>query len=164
MELVEICYRSESSARTWTSEFSLVQGPRTSRVEIERSVTGIDSMILVGEFGGVLASCCRLTRAPRQRAHLGLFCVRPHLQSQGLGSELLEEALSVARQRFDANVISLQVLAPRTELRAWYERIGFHETGERLSFSNAVGPTFALVGDLEFVIYERALNGSSNAL
>lgn len=161
VKLVEFCYRSEESAQAWTSEYYLVKGRRSSKAEISRSVTGPDSMMIVGEVKGVLASCCRLTVAPRKRVHLGLFCVRPELQSKGLGSELLEAVTRTSRARFNADVLSLQVLSKRGELRAWYERIGFQETGEHFAFSKEGDPALALVGDLEFVVYERALKRAS---
>ena len=157
VDLVEICYRSKSSAQSWTSEYYLVRGKRSSPSEIEQSVAGPDSMMIVGEVEGMLASCCRLMAAPLKRVHLGLFCVRPEFQSRGLGSELLELATSTSRERFDGEVLSLQVLSPRTELRAWYERTGFHETGERIAFSQEADPALALVEDLKFVVYERDL-------
>lgn len=156
-ELVEVCYRSEESSRRWTSEYHLVKGTRSSPEEIDQSVTGSESLMIVGEVDGVLASCCRLSAKPHKRVQLGLFCVRPELQSRGLGAELLNAATSTARERFDARALSLQVLSPRVELRAWYERIGFRETGERIAFFEEADPSLALVRDLEFVVYERDL-------
>lgn len=160
VELVETCYRSVESARAWTSEYAFVKGRRSSRAEIDSSVTGPESLMLVGQIDGALAGCCRLSVAPRGRVHLGLFCVRPELQSKGLGSELLEAASKASRELFDAEVLSLQVLSPRTELRAWYERVGFQETGEHIAFSMQVDPMLALVDNLEFVVYERNLKQS----
>ncbi len=155
--LVEVCYRSEESARTWTSEYHLVTGERSSPAEVARSVTGPGSLMLVGEVAGEIASCCRLVAITRERVQLGLLCVHPALQSRGLGSELLEAAARTAREHFGARTLSLQVLSPRIELRAWYERIGFHETGERVALSEEIEPALALVRDLEFVVYERDL-------
>ncbi len=155
VELVETCYRSEESARTWTSEYRLVKGNRSSPDEIAESVNGSGSLMIVGEVESALASCCRLTTKPQRRVQLGLFCVRPELQSRGLGSELLETAIRTARERFDALALSLHVLSVRDELRAWYERTGFHETGERLALAREMDASLALVRDLEFVVYER---------
>lgn len=160
--LVETCYRSAQSAETWTSEYRLVSGRRSSPDEIGQSIAGPGSVMIVGELDAAIVSCCRLTDARRGRVHLGLLCVRPDLQSQGLGSALLETAVAIAKDRFCARELSLQVLAPRVELRAWYERAGFQETGVRLAFSEQVDPTLALVEDLEFVVYARHLTGPSS--
>ena len=84
VKLVEFCYRSEESAQAWISEYSLVKGRRSSKAEISRSVTGPNSMMIVGEVKGILASCCRLTVAPRKRVHLGLFCVGQRFRAKVL--------------------------------------------------------------------------------
>lgn len=160
VDLVELAYRSDSSAGGWTTEAHLVRGTRTSVTEITNAVQRPDSCMLVGELDNSIVSCCRLTRNAAERVHFGMFCVDPLRQSNGLGRELLDRALLEAHQRFEATTVTLYVIAQRDELRRWYEHVGFAPTGERVPFSHEADPALALVAELEFVVYERKIDGT----
>ena len=57
---------------------------------------------------------------------------------------------------FGATRVEMTVIAQRLELVAWYERRGYHLTGERRPFP-ANNPRFGLPkrDDLEFVVLEK---------
>lgn len=159
-DLIETCFRSDLSRRGWTTEADLIGGARTTPDEIESHITHTAGAILVGETDGTLISCCRLQRLENNRVLLGMLCVHPLHQGGGLGRELLDFATSFAITHLNARTLTLLVLDSRFELRAWYEKIGFIETGARLALEEEMDPGLALVPGLEFVVYERQLSDS----
>ena len=67
-------------------------------------------------------------------AYLGMFAVDPARQAAGLGRELLARAEALARTTFAATMMEMTVIARRTDLIPWYERRGYHRTGEIRAF------------------------------
>jgi len=62
-------------------------------------------------------------------AMFGLFAVHPSYQSSGIGSLLVQKALSHMRTVWHCKTCILWVLENRPELLAWYEKIGFKWNG-----------------------------------
>jgi ribosomal protein S18 acetylase RimI-like enzyme len=63
-----------------------------------------------------------------------MFSVRPAMQGEGVGGQLLAEAERTARDDWGATTMVMTVLAQRIELIAWYERRGYRRTGETKPF------------------------------
>ena len=91
-------------------------------------------------------------------AYLGMLTVDATVQARGLGRRLIDQAEALARDRFGATRMEMTVIVQRTELIEWYERRGYHQTGDRRPFP-ASDPRFGLPlrSDLEFVVMERSL-------
>lgn len=132
--LVHLAYRSDESRTGWTTEADLVGGQRTDPAMVRELVTTPGTVVLLrlDDDGSLLASC-QLERRDDE-AYLGMFAVRPGLQGQGLGREMLEAAVAHARSTWGSVHLHITVLNLRPELIAWYERCGFVMTGEEHPF------------------------------
>ncbi|KAG0288923.1 hypothetical protein BGZ96_007382 [Linnemannia gamsii] len=62
---------------------------------------------------------------------LGLISVDPTLQSRGIGGKLVKAGLKYAKEVMGRKQAVVYVVFQRTELREWYQRIGFIDYGEK---------------------------------
>lgn len=134
--LVESAYRGEASRVGWTTEADLLDGQRTDPIAVQQIIDGPASQILIVEDGdvGLLGSVAVTDEGEGEGAiHVGMFAVRPTEQGRGIGRALLAEAEAVGR-RMGRELARMTVLAPRSELIAWYERRGYRRTGARAPF------------------------------
>src|SRR5262249_18813177 len=90
--LVDSAYRGDASRAGWTTEADLLDGQRTDTEAVSAVVDARGSAMLVAEADGQLAGCCQLERRPGGEVYFGMFAVRPGLQGQGRGQEILTEA------------------------------------------------------------------------
>ncbi len=134
LELVNGAYRGDASRRGWTTETDLVGGPRIDAVALEEIIAAPDQALLVLRARSGLFACVQLTRLAGGVTGLGMFSVRPALQGNGIGRQLLAAAERYAREHYAAQFIESTVIAEREELIAWYERRGYAPTGERRPF------------------------------
>jgi ribosomal protein S18 acetylase RimI-like enzyme len=97
-------------------------------------------------------------RAREHVAHIGMFAVRPTLQSRGFGSALLEQAERLARAELGVTRAELSVIEQRLDLLPWYERRGYRRTGATEPFPYG-NPRFGLPRrpDLRFVVLAKLL-------
>lgn len=63
-----------------------------------------------------------------ERGHFGMLSVAPAAQGSGLGRRLVEAAEAFCRDA-GCSSIDLEVASPRTELPAFYEKLGYTLTG-----------------------------------
>jgi len=167
VELVESAYRGEKSRAGWTTEAELLGGQRTDPEEVEALVNDPAATLRLAlepalsksgssEPADVLIGCV-LVRSEGEHAHVGMFAVRPTLQSRGLGSALLAEAERIARE-CGAQRVRMTVIEQRTELLAWYTRRGYQQTGQTEPFPYG-NPRFGLPtrDDLRFLVLEKGL-------
>lgn len=155
--LVESAYRGNASRAGWTTEADLLDGQRTDRAGVLGLIEGTRSRILLAHDEGELVGSV-LLEDEGDKAYIGMFAVRPGLQSRGLGSALLGEAERVAREELHRDVARMTVIAQRSELIAWYERRGYAQTGEREEFpygNERFGKPRR--NDLYFVVLEKRL-------
>ena len=84
---------------------------------------------LLARFESELIGYLRLTAiaGPPPLARIGRVAVAVHLRRQGLGRMLMEEALTLCRERFPQRVIALGAQVP---LVPFYESFGFATTFE----------------------------------
>lgn len=152
--LVRAAYRSPEG---WTSEAHLVEGDRTDLAALLALITGADSVMLVVEHLGEPVACCRLVDGGERVAHFGMFAVAPSRQGAGLGRWLLEHAERIAAARFGADRLEISVLVQQAALLAWYQRLGFVRTGERMPFP--AHPQFArpVRDGLEFAVLRKPI-------
>jgi len=132
--LVDSAYRGDASQAGWTTEADLLDGQRTDAEAVSAIVHARGSAMLVAEADGHLVGCCQLERRPGGEVYFGLFAVRPGLQGQGRGQEILAEAERLAREEWGAVIMVMTVLAQRRDLIAWYQRRGYRLTGRTRPF------------------------------
>ncbi|MFE9243799.1 GNAT family N-acetyltransferase [Nocardiopsis sp. NPDC006938] len=158
VELVNSCYRGDDSRRGWTTEADFLDGQRVDASAMTELLGRTNTLVLVGESGGEIVTCCELQRSVNG-AYFGMFSVRPELQGAGLGRTVLAEAERTAAQEWGCRLMRMKVLKQRPELIAWYERRGYTGTGKTEPFP--YGDTaFGLPrrDDLAFVELTRELH------
>jgi ribosomal protein S18 acetylase RimI-like enzyme len=151
--LVEKCYRGDSARQGWTHEADLLDDTRTSEAELAAVVADDSSRVLLAGIDGQLAGTVTITDKGNGRAYLGMLCVDPALQAEGLGRALLADAEDMAAEVFGTTVMEMTVIEARPELIAYYERRGYVRTGETRPFPAPGELPFAMV------VLERDLRG-----
>jgi ribosomal protein S18 acetylase RimI-like enzyme len=153
--LVNSAYRGDSSRAGWTTEADLLDGQRTDAEMLEAILRQRHGVILVLEREGELLGCVHLERSGAG-CQTGMLTVAPERQAGGIGRHLLVAAERFAVREWQAAFVALSVIAHRAELIAWYERRGYHRTGERRPFPYG-NDRFGLPrrDDLEFIVMEK---------
>lgn len=134
--LTHSAYRGDASRVGWTTEADLLDGQRTDADQVAGLIGRTGSVVVLAESGGAsaqLLACCHLERQG-ESAYFGMFSVRPAAQGNGTGRALLTEAERIARDEWHCRALRMTVIDVRVELIAWYERRGFHRTGEYQAF------------------------------
>lgn len=107
--------------------------------------------VLLAEQDGELIGTVTITDLGEARAYLGMLCVQPAWQGEGLGRALIADAENMATEQFGARIMEMTVIDARAELVAWYERRGYGRSGETRPF-----PCEG-VDHLGMVVLERSL-------
>lgn len=149
--LVEACYRGDSARQGWTHEADLLEDERTSDAELAAAVSATKMRVLLAEQDGELIGTVTITDLGEARAYLGMLCVQPAWQGEGLGRALIADAENMAAEQFGARIMEMTVIDARAELVAWYERRGYGRSGETRPF-----PCEG-VDHLGMVVLERSL-------
>ena len=168
--LVNSAYRGDPSRAGWTTEADLLGGQRTDpdalREFMATDETALDRVLLVydGTAGGTglgrLPEACVQLERRGDDAYLGMLTVQPVRQASGIGKRLLDAAEGWAAARWGARTIIMTVITQRPELIAWYERRGYHATGETAPFP--YGDTRfgePKRPDLQFIVLRKPLGG-----
>lgn len=132
--LVEKAYRGDSARRGWTHEADLLDDQRTSDAELAGTIASDAARVLLAQIDGALVGTVTITDVGSGRAYLGMLCVDPDLQAEGIGRALIADAEDLATQAFGATVMEMTVIDARPELIAWYERRGYVRSGETRAF------------------------------
>jgi GNAT superfamily N-acetyltransferase len=158
VDLVDSAYRGDASRAGWTTEADLLGGQRTDRAAVEELIARPRSTLLLAVGDDGLVGCCHLERRDADTEYLGLYAVRPDRQGDGIGSQVMAEAMrrSVG---WGARRLRLTVIAQRADLIAWYLRLGFAPTGETEPFPYG-DPRFGIPKrpDLVLTVLERDLD------
>lgn len=156
--LVHGAYRGDSARRGWTHEADLLDGQRIDQASLEAALADPTQLILLARQAGVLTGCVQISDRGDSLAYLGMLSVDPARQAAGLGRRLVAAAETAARERFGARRMEMTVIIQRSELIAWYERLGYRRTGETRPFP-ATDPRFGLPrrDDLAFTVLARSL-------
>ena len=149
MALVESAYRGESSRAGWTTEADFLDGQRTDAEE----VTALLPHLLVTDD---VSACCVL-EVRDGCGYFGMFAVRPDLQGQGFGSELLRAVETRARAS-GVRAVEMTVISLRAELIEFYGRRGYERTGATKPFPYG-DERFGRPRrpDLEFVVLRKTI-------
>ncbi|WP_017611675.1 GNAT family N-acetyltransferase [Nocardiopsis salina] len=132
-ELVNSCYRGQSSRQGWTTEADLLGGQRIDAAAVRTLVARPDTTVLLAESDRTLVACCELQRGVGG-TYFGMFSVAPTFQGRGLGKRVLAEAECTAARLWRSALMRMMVIAQRSELIAWYERRGYTSTGRTEPF------------------------------
>lgn len=160
VNLVNAAYRGDASRVGWTTEAELLDGQRTDLSEISALIERRDSMILVGVKNIELVASLHLQRAPGG-AKLGMLAVRPALQRGGIGRRFLRMAEEVARVKWGARKMRMDVITFREELITYYERRGYRRTGITCAFPSGENFGIPKVSGLVLEILEKNIAASS---
>ncbi|KAI8982016.1 acyl-CoA N-acyltransferase [Mycotypha africana] len=86
-------------------------------------------------------------------AEISLFSVLPSYQSKGIGSRLIRTVMAGMKD-LGFHTAVIHVIESRSEILAWYKKLGFVETGERVPF---VWPELLKQDNLHFLTLKRKL-------
>lgn len=156
--LIESAYRGEASRAGWTTEADLLDGQRTDPDDLSDILADPKQGLLTAWRGDDLAGCVLIADRGEATGYFGMLSICPTLQGGGLGRRLVEAAHAALVSRFGARRVRISVFPQRETLIAWYERLGYHMTGDTLPFPYG-DPRFGLPkrDDLHFVVMERDL-------
>lgn len=143
--LVESAYRGDSAKRGWTHEADLLGDERTSDAELAETIADPKARVLLARIDSKLAGTVTIRDLGEGRAYLGMLCVDPDLQAEGLGRALIADAEDMAAEEFGAKVMTMTVIDARAELIAYYERRGYARTGELRPFPLPVDVPYKMV-------------------
>ena len=142
--VIERAYRGDSARQGWTHEADLVSGTRTDLGSLQAIVADRAQVLLALFDGRAPLGCVNVANRGGGVAYLGLLCIEPGRQSEGLGRQLLAAAEEHARDVFECTRIEMTVLDQRGELIAYYERRGWRQTGERRPFPVPTDPPYVM--------------------
>jgi ribosomal protein S18 acetylase RimI-like enzyme len=157
VDLLNRSYRGESSRQGWTTEADLIGGDvRTDIEDVTRTFERQGSVFLLCRSTAEGTVGCVNLQRKGERLYLGMFAVRPDLQGNGIGGSLMEAAEKHARET-GCRAVFMWVIGGRDELIAWYGRLGYMDTGERVPFveDGLSGPHLR---PLEFRVLEKKMD------
>ncbi|CEG75494.1 hypothetical protein RMATCC62417_10526 [Rhizopus microsporus] len=155
---VNDAYRSKGG---WTTEEDIVSGPRCTEEDIEKFIreNGNPNTLLfaikqTNEGSSVVGTVqIQPCEDHENEAEIGLFSVSPFEQSRGIGGKLMQAAMNEMKELGFTHAV-LHVLENRPDILAWYRKLGFVETGERLPFQ---WPEKLKIKDLHFLVMKKPL-------
>lgn len=167
--LINAAFRSERTGQTWLFDDQDKRIDIVSVKDIEPLIDGPDTVMLTASISNesLPVACCFLRRpseTPQKHttagaAWLGFLTVLPNHHHRGYGHALLCEAESYVRRTWNATYLELDAVNARTQLRAWYNRCGYHETGASRDFFYGEKGREILADGLEMVVLCKDLGG-----
>ena len=131
--LVNAAYRGDRSRQGWTTEADLIDGDmRTDEVSLARLIQKDGAVILKYQEDSQILGCVFLEKQSDE-LYLGMLTVSPSQQGAGIGKKLLNAAIDYAIEK-KCTAIRITVISARKELIEWYQRHGYHPTGETKPF------------------------------
>ena len=158
--LVESAYRGEVSRAGWTTEADFLAGQRIDAEGVAADIGKTGSVIVLAEQNGQLLACCHLENIG-EVCYFGMFSVAPHLQGDGIGKQLMQEAERMALA-WQCTAMEMTVIDIRDELIAFYERRGYARTGIKKPFPYGDARFgLPLREDLRFEVLRKDLHGET---
>jgi len=134
--LINRAYRPVQGQEGWTHETLWVSGERVQPQALAATLSNPYRHLLVLAAGTDMIGSVLITGKEDGTAYIGLLTVDPIYQAQGLGTRLLNDAEQYAKTQLHAYRIIMSVVDTRTELIAFYERLGYVQTGHSLPYPN----------------------------
>lgn len=167
-KLINAAFRSEVTGQTWLYD------DQAKRIDIAPEnlilgfITSEDMIMFVGTLEGepLPVTTCFLRRPsttgePHRTpgaAWLGFLAVSPNQHKRGLGAAMLFQAEAYARDVWKTGLMELDAVNSRQELRSWYNRCGYVETGITRPFPYGEHGREILADGLEMVVKLKKLN------
>jgi ribosomal protein S18 acetylase RimI-like enzyme len=156
VDLINMCYRGDSSRAGWTTEADLLGGTRTHDKEIRDLISQPGSMILVCISDRELVGSVHIQQ-DGDASYLGLLAVQPNRQDGGVGRQLIKAAEDHARDSWGSTRMTMSVITVRPELLAYYERRGYRRTGKMKPFAYDESHGIPSVDGIMLEILEKEL-------
>ncbi|KAI7860446.1 acyl-CoA N-acyltransferase [Circinella umbellata] len=134
--VVKVVNEAYHSGGGWTTVKHIVDGLRTNNKEIDELVkTNGTSHVLLYAFDGdiVVGTVMFKPANDKGESDFSLLSVAPDYQSKGVGGALVRQMINCMKTKGVTTVV-LEVLDNRTELIAWYKKLGFIEA-EKMKFN-----------------------------
>lgn len=156
--LMNAAFRGKGTEQSWCVESGYITGNRTNELLLREEIAaGAQFLLAKEDVTSAIQGCVSVQVLAAERWYLGSLTVDPALQNKGFGRKLLRSAEEYAVAH-GARRMEMTVLNVRSALISWYERRGYHLTGESRPFpygDHRFGmPTRE---DLEFVVLEKQL-------
>jgi ribosomal protein S18 acetylase RimI-like enzyme len=153
--LINKAYRGEAARKGWTHEADLIDGDRrTDADELKDLLKTEQATFLVAKLDDEIAGSVFLEQQGNE-LYLGMLSVDPLKQDQGIGRKLIRASEEFAIQQ-GCDAIVMTVISVRKELIAWYERLGYKDTGKRKPFPEDE-PFGIPKKPLEFIILKKIM-------
>jgi ribosomal protein S18 acetylase RimI-like enzyme len=153
--LINSAYRGESSKKGWTTEANLLEGVRTTELELNETILNTKNTILKFTKNNQIVGCVLLIEKELQ-LYLGMLTVSPNLQNSGIGKKLLQQA-EIHASKLGLPKIVMTVISVREELISWYKRNGYLDTGIREPFPVSDVHISISEQPLEFIVLEKII-------
>ncbi|MEY3220200.1 MAG: hypothetical protein RIT27_1557 [Pseudomonadota bacterium] len=160
--LINGAYRGESSRAGWTTEANVLDGLRTTVLEIESFIQSNQAILLLCFENEDLIGCI-LAEKKAQKVRFGMFVVKPTLQNRGIGKQLLEKAEQLVKETWQITHFEMIVISCRKELLEYYKRRGYFYRGKDLPFPLNPSVWTPKVSDLSLNVIEKTLHECTNS-
>lgn len=131
VSLINSAYRGEVSKKGWTTEANLLEGEfRTDIPTLTEIMSRPEAVILKFTTPEKAIPGSVFLEKLERGLYLGMLSVSPLLQASGIGKQLMKAAEQYAREN-NCPCIFMNVISIRSELIAWYQRLGYQLTEER---------------------------------
>ncbi|OGX85640.1 GNAT family N-acetyltransferase [Hymenobacter glacialis] len=154
--LVNSAYRGDASRQGWTTEAHLLDGQRIDEAGMREmlAVPAAAMLLCLGENDELRGSF--YAHPNGNKIYLGMLAVAPTGQGQGVGKFLIRAAEEYGRQH-GCTTSKMTVISVRPELLAYYERLGYRQTGETEPFPT--DPRYGIPRQpLTLLVLEKPLN------
>lgn len=154
--LVNSAYRGKEAKKGWTHEADLIEGTkRTDVASLQEELSRPGAIILKYTDHNQIIGTVFLEKKDA-KLYLGMLSVNPDIQAKGIGRKLLAASEIYAKEK-GCKTIEMTVISVRKELIAWYERNGYHITGETRPFHD--DGRFGIPRQkIEFIVLEKAVS------
>ncbi|KAJ5770510.1 uncharacterized protein N7511_002561 [Penicillium nucicola] len=98
-----------------------------------------------------------VSKRPGNIGRLSLLAVNPMYAADGIGRQILEYGEEYCIHAWGVEKLSLNTLSVRLQLRAWYARRGYVETGETVPFPMKRVPGLVLPDGIHMVEFEKGV-------
>lgn len=152
--LVNRAYRPPLHKAGWTHESNLVAGERICAEQV-RALFNEQSTILLLFVGSEIVACVHV-KVDMPGAYIGMLATDPSMQNQGIGKQMMHLAEAYAMENYGATLLKISVLSSRSELLAFYERLGYVRTGEEEGYPLSAGVGQPMIPDLKVLFLAKA--------
>lgn len=173
-QLINTAFRSEKTGQTWLYDDQDKRVDIASLELVEDLIAGktARTIMLAGMlFDSIVATCFlrqphttlpqleNLQHVTPGSAWLGFLALDPTFHSKGYGKDMLVKAEAFVREEWKAERLEFDFVSTRKELRDWYVRQGYEETGKKRPFYYGERGREILADGLEMLVLGKNLGG-----